>query len=98
MTIITPERLRLLRRSLDRLSRQGKAFSVAIARIDHFEKLSQGLTKEQLEECLQWLAAIIKKCLRSFDDAYRLENGEFILSLIEKKFPKWEDLKTSFTC
>ena len=70
-----------IRREMDRLARQGKPFSLALSKIDGYEKIKEGLDKPQLEEALKNLAAIIKKSLRSFDDAYRSENDEFLLSL-----------------
>ncbi len=68
-------------KELDRLSREGKPFSLALVRIDDFE----GILKQQGEttgnEYIKLVAELIKKCVRSFDDAYRIEDGMFILSL-----------------
>jgi diguanylate cyclase len=69
------------RREMDRLARQGKSFSLALAKIDGFEQIKQSANKQQLEETMKSLAGVIKKSLRSFDDAYRNEGDEFLLSL-----------------
>lgn len=70
-----------IRREMDRLARQGKPFCVALARIDGYEKIKQALSKEKMDESMKALAGIVRKSLRSFDDAYRTEEDEFILSL-----------------
>lgn len=70
-----------IRREMDRLARQGKSFAVALVKIDDFETLKVGLTPSQLEDCLKDVAEIIKKGIRSFDDAYRLDEGQFLVSL-----------------
>lgn len=70
-----------VQREMDRLARQGKAFSLAVARIDRFDRLRQNLAPQDLESCLKTVAAVIKKSIRSFDDAYRMDDGFFSISL-----------------
>jgi diguanylate cyclase (GGDEF)-like protein len=70
-----------LETELERLSRRGKPFCLIISRIDHFARFSKILEEDQVRQILTIVSGLIKKCLRTFDDAYRLENGEFVMSL-----------------
>jgi diguanylate cyclase (GGDEF)-like protein len=70
-----------LETELERLSRRGKPFCLIISRIDHFARFSRILEEEQVRQILIIVSGLIKKCLRTFDDAYRLDNGEFVMSL-----------------
>lgn len=70
-----------IERELERRSRRGRPFCLALARIDHYEELKAKLPQDQYEAINIAVANIIKQCARSFDDAYRLHNGEFLLSL-----------------
>lgn len=65
---------------INRVKRHGRNFCVALVKIDNFDigKMSKDSSEEGK---LKTTAQMIKKCLRSFDDAYRLENGMFLLSL-----------------
>lgn len=67
-------------REMQRLARQGKPFSLALVRIDHFEKISEA-EGDRTVEYVKHISELIKKSVRSFDDAYRVDDGEFILSL-----------------
>lgn len=69
-----------LDREMQRLSRQGKPFSLALVRIDHFEQIEKE-EGENIKPYLQHIARLIKQSLRSFDDAYRTDDAEFILAL-----------------
>jgi diguanylate cyclase (GGDEF)-like protein len=69
-----------IRREMDRLARQGKSFALALVRIDNFEKLKAEMTMEEADQCVKTVAEMVKKCMRSFDDAYHV-NGMFVLSL-----------------
>jgi GGDEF domain-containing protein len=62
-----------VRLEMDRLARQGKEFSVALVRIDGGE--------EELESQQRPVAEVLKEIVRSFDDAYRVDERYFILSL-----------------
>lgn len=70
-----------IRRETDRLARQGKPFCIAFARIDNHTAMSKNLITHEYDGCLQLIAKSIKKCLRSFDDAYRMDNDTFVLAL-----------------
>lgn len=69
-----------LDREMQRLSRQGKPFSLALVRIDHFDQIKKE-EGENIKPYLQHIAKLIKQSLRSFDDAYRTDEAEFILAL-----------------
>lgn len=70
-----------LTRELDRLARQGKPFCLALVRIDRLDDIRASNPPEKVNECLVAVSAMIKRCMRSYDDAYRLERDEFVLAL-----------------
>lgn len=70
-----------LAREMERRSRRGKPFCLALARIDHYDRIKANLPGADFENLLRAVADIIKLCMRSFDDAYRLGDGEFLMSL-----------------
>ncbi len=67
-----------LKREMARLARQGKPFSIALVRIDNFDEMKKNYNVDDL---IKLVAEMIKKSLRSFDYAYRLEHGKFMFSL-----------------
>ena len=69
-----------LDREMQRLARQGKPFSLALVRLDHYDEIAEK-EGEGFPEYLQHIADLIKKCMRSFDDAYRTDKNEFVFSL-----------------
>jgi GGDEF domain-containing protein len=64
-----------IKREMDRLARQGNEFTLVMSRIDKFECLAD------TNHALLVAVSNIKQCIRTFDDAYYLDNGEFLLSL-----------------
>lgn len=70
-----------IERELQRRARRGWPFCLALARIDHHDRIRVGLPREDYQNLLRGTAAIIKQCIRSFDDAYYLHDGEFLMSL-----------------
>lgn len=70
-----------MERELERLARRGNPFCLALAQVDNYDELKAGTSKEQHKEIIAKLSDMIKQCLRSFDDAYRSGEGEFIMSL-----------------
>ena len=64
-----------LKKEMERLSRQGNPFSLVLTRIDRFAG-----QKDQ-EAALKIAVASIKRCMRSFDDAYYLGLGQFLVCL-----------------
>ncbi len=68
-------------REMERLARQGKSFCLALARIDHFAEISGIPGSEEGNKYTKLLAGLIKISIRSFDDAYYMEDGVFALCL-----------------
>ncbi len=68
-------------RELSRLARQGRNFCLALVRVDHFNKVKASVSEDEMFGYIRLLADLIKLSLRSFDDAYYLENGEYLLCL-----------------
>lgn len=70
-----------LEREMERRSRRGKPFSLVLARVDNFPHIQSIQSDQKTDICIMGVAKQIKKCIRSFDDAYRLNDGEFIMCL-----------------
>lgn len=68
-------------REIDRLERDGKPFAVAMLQIDEFDKLAEGTDAAELDQIMIKVSDMIKLSLRSFDDAYALGMGVFVLTL-----------------
>lgn len=68
-------------RELDRLARQGRNFCLALVRVDHFEKMKSFMAKTELNASVRLLSDLIKLSIRSYDDAYYLGEGEYLLCL-----------------
>jgi len=64
-----------LKKEMERVARRGKPFTLVFARVDAFDTITD------YPLCLKLVSKHIKRCLRTFDDAYYLENGMFVLSL-----------------
>lgn len=64
-----------LKKEMDRLSRQGHPFSLVATNIDFFAAAPDQTV------ALSVAVENVKRCVRSFDDAYYLGNGHFLLSL-----------------
>ncbi|HEY0901719.1 MAG TPA: diguanylate cyclase [Micavibrio sp.] len=70
-----------LEREMERRARRGKPFTLALARIDNYDQIRNLVTDERHREIIAAAARVIKKCIRSFDDAYRSGDGEFVMCL-----------------
>lgn len=68
-------------REMHRLARQGKKFSIALARVDDFEQIKKNYQPEVQRRFIKLVADLIKLSVRSFDDAYYIGEDEFVLSL-----------------
>lgn len=64
-----------MKKEMERVARQGKPFTLVCCRIDNFKGIDDNAN------ALGIVSKHIKRCLRSFDDAYYLEKGVFMLSL-----------------
>lgn len=70
-----------LEKEMQRLSRQGRPFSVALLKIDAFDALVEKNGKEKGEASIKAIAGLIKRSVRPFDDAYYIGDAQFVLSL-----------------
>ncbi len=70
-----------IERELERRSRRGRPFCLALARIDNYPELTANLSRQDHDAVMVSVSEIIKQCIRSFDDAYRLNDGEFLMTL-----------------
>ncbi|GJL84629.1 MAG: hypothetical protein DHS20C02_04040 [Micavibrio sp.] len=73
--------VRDLKKELDRFARNGRQFTVAIARIDEYPKIMDAFGEEKSKEYMMLVADLIKKSMRAFDDAYVFEDDKFVLCL-----------------
>lgn len=64
-----------LKKEMERVSRQGNPFSLVVMRIDRF------VGQKSQDRALSMAVENVKRCMRSFDDAYYLGQGMFLLSL-----------------
>lgn len=69
-----------IERELERRSRRGRPFCLALARIDHYEEI-KNLPQDEHDRLMVAASEIIKLCIRSFDDAYRMNDGEFLMCM-----------------
>lgn len=70
-----------MRKEMERLSRQGQVFSLALGRIDFFDEIKEQLGETVLDDAVTTVSGVIRNCARVFDEAYRLEENEFLVSL-----------------
>ncbi len=75
-----------LKQEADKLARRGQSFSLAVMRIDGLESFKQSASEKQIEVLLKDVSALIKQGLRSFDDAYFIDEQHFVLSLQQTSF------------
>lgn len=64
-----------LKKEIERVARQGSPFSLVLTRIDNY------LSFEDKDSVIELTVDNIKKCMRTFDDAYYMDDGVFLLSL-----------------
>lgn len=64
------------KKEMERVSRQGRQFAVALIRINNPEEIA-----ENRSEAFPLVVDTIKGCMRTFDDAYLVGEHEFLLSL-----------------
>ena len=70
-----------IERELERLGRQGKTFTIALARVDYFDQIETHYSKTETQSYIKLVAELIKLSIRSFDDAYYLGRDKFLLVL-----------------
>lgn len=69
-----------LAQEMERLARQGRAFALALARIDDFAQI-ESLGRKEADRYIKRVALFIGRSLRSFDSAYRLDRQHFVMVL-----------------
>lgn len=70
-----------IERELQRLSRQGRSFCLAVTRIDHFDELEKNYDRGEVNAYIKLVSDLIKLSIRSYDDAYHIGGNEFVLCL-----------------
>ncbi|MCK5384700.1 MAG: diguanylate cyclase [Alphaproteobacteria bacterium] len=78
-------------REMERLSRHGKSFCLALARIDRFKDILKTVEKSEADGYIKLIASLVKISMRSFDDAYYMGDGVYALCL------KQTDITGGFT-
>lgn len=76
-----------LEKELERFSRNGKQFTVAIVRVDDYENMLKSKGEVEAKAMIRQVADLIKKSMRSFDDAYMYDDDKFVLSLKQANIP-----------
>lgn len=69
-----------LEKEMEKLARQGRPFAVVLAQADLRHK-PETLSFSEYKKAVRATAELIKKCVRSFDDAYHTGDCEFIMVL-----------------
>ncbi len=62
-----------LKREMERVERQGNPFSLLLTQVDSFD--------EGAVDSVSLAVSVIKQCMRAFDDAYYMGDGEFLIML-----------------
>ncbi|MCK5519214.1 MAG: diguanylate cyclase [Alphaproteobacteria bacterium] len=75
-----------MKREQDRFNRKGTSFSVANIEIDRLSELQVKYDRRNLDFIFAHLAQNIAKTVRSFDDAYYLGKGEYLVVLKHVEF------------
>lgn len=67
-------------REQERRARRGQPFCLMLCRVDRFDDLSEKRS-DQIDALLKSIASFVKQSIRTFDDAYHMGDGEFIVVL-----------------
>lgn len=76
-----------LRLEMERLARQGSAFSLAVASIDDFEEIENNFSADEVEKFINIASKVVKNSLRSFDEAYYIGKNEFVFCMKQADLP-----------
>lgn len=68
-------------REMDRFTRQGKPFTVAITQLDDFTEIDSQYSTVESSAFIKLVANLLKISTRSYDDAYYMGKGRFFLIL-----------------
>lgn len=75
-----------LKREQDRLDRKGTSYSLAYIAVDDIQNLLTQFDRKELERVYGAIGMMIAQAVRSFDDAYFLGKGEFLVCLKHIEF------------
>ncbi len=75
-----------MKREQDRFDRKGTSFSVACVEIDHVRDIEVKYDRRGQEAIFAAVAHVIAKGVRSFDDAYYMGQGEYVVVLKHLEF------------
>lgn len=75
-----------IKREQDRFDRKGTSFSIANIEIDNLDSLQKQYDRRGMDLIYSSVAQVIARTVRSFDDAYYLGKGEYILVLKHVEF------------
>jgi len=75
-----------IKREQDRFDRKGTSFSIANVEIDGLDELSQRFDRRSMEAIYTNVAKVVARTVRSFDDAYYLGKGEYLIVLKHVEF------------
>lgn len=75
-----------IQREQDRFDRKGAPFSIAAMEIDNVDALLQHYDRRTMEGVYGHVAQVVTGLIRSFDDAYFLGRGEYLLVLKHLEF------------
>lgn len=75
-----------IKREQDRFDRKGTSFSIANIEIDKVEDLQQKFDRRSMDVIFANVAQVIARTVRSFDDAYYLGKGEYLVVLKHVEF------------
>lgn len=75
-----------LKREQDRYDRKGSSFSIASIEIDDLDRLQQEHDRRSMDAIYAHVAKVIAGAIRSFDDAYYLGGGEYLVILKHVEF------------
>lgn len=75
-----------IKREQDRFDRKGTSFSIAAGEIDHIDELLEKYDRRTMEGIYSHVAQVMTGMMRSFDDAYFLGRGEYMLVLKHLEF------------
>lgn len=75
-----------LKREQDRFDRKGTAFSLASIRVDNLDELSRAHHSAHMDAIFAGTARIIAGAIRSFDDAFYIGQGEYLVLLKHVEF------------
>lgn len=75
-----------IKREQDRYDRKGTSFSIASIEIDGLADLQQKYDRRAMDHIYATIAQTIARTVRSFDDAYYMGKGEYVLVLKHVEF------------